>query len=141
MLEEWRDIEDYEGLYQVSNFGRIKRMRFINNMYNFPQERIMKKSLKTNGYEIVRLSKRGVKTTFMVHRLVAKAFIDNPSDYLEINHIDGNKTNNSVENLEWCSRSQNELHAWKNGLKKYTELMKINLNKLNQRKKVKNVRN
>ena len=92
--EIWRVIEGYEGLYWVSNFGRIKS-----------KNKILK--LTKRNYVEVGLIKNGVVKTFYVHRLVANAFIPNPNNYFYINHKDENKLNNHVDNLEWCTKSYN----------------------------------
>lgn len=109
MTEIWRDIEGYDGLYQVSNCGRVKSL-------NYGREgRILKASLKS-GYPFVQFGKCGRQ--IYVHRLVAKAFIPNPDNKPEVNHIDGNKTNNHADNLEWGTRSENNVHAVRLGLMK-----------------------
>ena len=102
--EEWRDIVGYEGLYQVSNLGRIKSLR---NNKNNPREKILKLKLVKNGYYIIFLYKNGKPKWYYVHRLVAIAFIPNPYNLPQVNHIDENKTNNCVENLEWCNQKYN----------------------------------
>ena len=94
-MEEWRDIIEYEGLYQISNKGRVKSLGNNKNR----KEKIL--SLKPiNGYMRVFLYKNGKPKPYSVHRLVAIAFIPNPNNYPEVNHIDEDKTNNIVENLE-----------------------------------------
>ena len=130
--EIWKDIKGYEGLYQVSNIGRIKSLKKYHGKTEnwIEREIILKPQISNTGYYRVRLSNKGVKV-FSVHRLVAKAFIENPNDYKEVNHIDGNKINNCSINLEWCSRSQNEKHAYLTGLAKSTKRKKINQYDLN----------
>ena len=103
MEEIWKDIKGYEGLYQVSNLGRIKSL----TRKNVLKERIIKGGIQKNGYRFVLLYKDKKVRIFKVHRLVAEAFIPNPNEYKEINHIDENKQNNNAENLEWCTRSYN----------------------------------
>lgn len=97
MEEIWKDIEGYEGLYQVSNMGRVKSVR----------RNILLKSRIARGYERVNLSKNGKYLTKKVHRLVANAFIPNPDNLPQVNHKDENKTNNCVDNLEWCDSKYN----------------------------------
>ena len=102
MKEIWKDIKDYEGLYQVSNLGRVKRIT---------TGRVLKPLKHANGYLMVKLSKNSIVYTKTVHRLVAEAFIPNPEHKSEINHIDENKTNNNVSNLEWMTRKENINHG------------------------------
>jgi hypothetical protein len=117
-MEVWKDIKGYEGIYQVSNLGRVKSLaRIVVKAYGAEHrlsERIKKTNLNHLGYEILRLH-NGSGKTFAVHRLVAEAFL-NKTEGLEVNHIDGDKTNNKVSNLEYCTRSQNIQHAYDNGL-------------------------
>ena len=108
MEEIWKDIKGYEGLYQVSNLGRIKSCKY---------NKIMK-SNKSDRYLGINLYKNGKPTTFDIHRIVAKTFIDNPNNYPIVNHIDGNKLNNNVDNLEWCTQSHNVKESYKLGLQK-----------------------
>ena len=93
---------------EVSNFGEVKS-----------HGKIIKGEITSGGYCRVHISHKGVQYKFLVHRLVAEAFILNPNRLPEVNHIDGNKQNNSVDNLEWCTRSQNTSHAFKTGLRNY----------------------
>ena len=115
--EVWKDIEGYEGLYQVSNFGNIKSLARIvhsekRSDYKI-KEKVLKQSDTTTGYKKVELHKDNKKRkSFKVHRLVAQAFIPNPENKREVNHIDGNKHNNNVNNLEWVTSSENKLHAF-----------------------------
>ncbi len=106
MEEEWRDIVGYEGLYQVSNIGRIKSL----NYKRTGKEEILKLIPHNNGYKQVMLSKNGNKKTYYIHRLVAEAFIPNPLGLPEVNHIIDDfehRSDNRVENLEWCTRDYN----------------------------------
>ena len=123
MEEIWKDIKGYEGLYQVSNLGRIKSLdrkaRIQNGAYRQVKGRIVpiRKGEKTN-YPFVGLTKNHKSKMLRIHRLVADAFIPNPNNLPQINHKDGNKTNNNVNNLEWCTPSENCLHAYRVGLHK-----------------------
>lgn len=117
--ECWRDIKGYEGLYQVSNFGRIKALPKKRNNgtgYYIQKEKIMKPQLKNKRYLGIYLTKEGKHKNYLIHRLVAENFILNPNNYPQINHIDCNKLNNNVNNLEWCTQEWNLEHALKNGL-------------------------
>lgn len=116
MQEIWKDIEDYEGLYQVSNFGRIKSLpRNTKNQYS-NKRHIFNPCKDSDGYLVVGLSKNKQPKTLKVHRLVAIAFIPNILNKPQINHIDCDKTNNNVNNLEWVTSSENIVHAYKNKL-------------------------
>lgn len=110
MVEQWRDIPCYEGFYQASTFGNIKRL------YKSGKEKILKPSLKTNGYLIVSLSKNNTRKSFDVHRLVAQVFIPNTENKSQVNHKNGIKTDNRVENLEWITPLENMSHAVSMGL-------------------------
>lgn len=109
MQEIWKDIEGYEGLYQVSNFGRVKSLdRYVlRNENTLFVKVIVLSQLNIRGYLAVRLCNSGKYKNYFVHRLVANAFIHNDNNYSEINHIDENKHNNHVDNLEWCDRKYN----------------------------------
>lgn len=102
-MEEWRNIDEYEGLYQISNYGRVKSTQYHNGTY----ERILKPSKHTDGYPLVNFCKNRQKKWYLVHRLVAQAFIPNPNNLPCVNHKDECKTNNNVDNLEWCTRKYN----------------------------------
>ena len=123
MKEVWKDINGYEGCYQVSNLGRIKSLdRMTNNQYGeyFMKGRILKNSIiKEKGYCRVSLNNGNGKISKRVHRLVAEAFIPNPENKPEVNHKDGNKLNNCVSNLEWCTNKENIEHSIRTGLKKH----------------------
>ena len=119
MKEVWRDIEGYEGLYQVSNLGRVKSFAKKGNW----KEKILIQSKTRDGYNIVGLYKNSKNTTVRVHRVVAKAFIPNPNSFLEVNHKDGNKNNNAVDNLEWCTCEENMKHSWNIGLRRTKDIL------------------
>lgn len=117
-MEQWVDIKGFEGKYQVSNTGKVrslcsKKPRII-SQYN---------TGKYRNYKEVKLYKggRGTDGGYKVHRLVAEAFIPNPENKPQVNHIDGNTFNNDVSNLEWVTNSENQKHAWDNGLHKVTK--------------------
>lgn len=110
MEEVWKDIAGYEGLYQVSNFGRVRSLDRIEkwNGTERPRKgRIMALRPDKNGYLIVGLRNGKFQKTKKVHRLVAEAFVPNNDNLLEVNHIDENKENNIPDNLEWCNNQYN----------------------------------
>ena len=108
--EIWRDVKDYDGLYLVSNLGRVKSL----NYRRTGREEILKPSMNTCGYLFVDLSKYGKQKAFLVHRLVAEAFIPNPENLQQINHKDEDKTNNCVWNLECCDYQYNNNYGTHN---------------------------
>ena len=110
-MEIWKEVKGYEGLYQVSNLGRIKR-HFKNG-----KENILNGKIDKDGYIEVILSKNQNKKYCRLHRLVACAFISNPDDKAEVNHKDRNKRNNDVCNLEWVTPSENVRHTFLTGRK------------------------
>lgn len=108
--ELWKDIKEYEGIYQVSNLGRIKSLKFM-------KEKILKPKKTSKGYLQVLLYKNGKRKYFRIHRLVAETFVPNPYNKPEVNHIDGDKENNKENNLEWTTIQENRKHAYKIGLR------------------------
>ena len=100
-MEIWKDIAGYEGLYQVSSYGRVRNS----------EGEILKQRLDHNGYYMINLSNKGTKKTHKVHRLVGIAFIENPNNLPEINHRDECSKNNHAENLEWCDRQYNNSYG------------------------------
>jgi len=112
-MEIWKDIDGYNGLYQISNIGRVKSLKRWNiSTRDFQdRERIMTPTDNGSGYLIVSLMKNKVKKNHYVHRLVASAFCENPSNQKCVNHIDYDKSNNNCENLEWCSQLENVRHS------------------------------
>lgn len=105
----WKPIKGFEGLYEVSNTGLIKSL----NCYNYKEPRIMHTSLRKDGYLSVGLSKNNKTTTRTVHRIVAETFLPNPNNLEMINHKDEDKSNNNVDNLEWCTVSYNNKYSIK----------------------------
>lgn len=112
MTEEvWKPISGFEGLYEVSNFGSIRRI-------DCDPYRYLKFGYAGRGYSQVHLyGLLGKKRDAYVHRLVAEAFLENPRNCEQVNHIDGNKKNNHVSNLEWCTNRENNAHAWGTGIR------------------------
>lgn len=107
MLEIWKDIDGFEGTYQVSNYGRVRNIKFVGHARSKKQDRILTQSVHRDGYFMVHLSE-GKKDYYpQVHRLVAKAFLENPHGLPHVNHKDENKKNNEVSNLEWCTALYN----------------------------------
>lgn len=104
MKEIFKDIKGYEGLYQISNFGNVKSLK---------RNIILKPSSNRKGYLHIILYKNHKSKNSIIHRLVAQAFIPNPENKPQVNHIDGNKRNNNVNNLEWVTNSENQKHAFK----------------------------
>lgn len=117
-IEIWKDIPNYEGIYQVSNFGRVKslsRIILLRSLYPFiSKEKILKAGKNSYDYYTVVLSKECVRKTITTHILVAITFIPNPNNLPDVNHKDSNKLNNNVDNLEWVSKRENMSHRFKN---------------------------
>ena len=107
MMEIWHDIENYEGLYQISNKGRVK------SLYN-GSERILRPVIDRYGYYKIMLYNDSVRKIFSIHRLVAQAFIPNLYNKPQVNHLDENKKNNSVDNLEWATAKENSNYGSRN---------------------------
>jgi len=110
MNEIWKSIEGYEGIYEVSNLGRVKSLKFN-------KEKYLKNSLNRDGYVIAHLSKNAITKSFTLHRLVSLLFIDKVDGKDYINHINGDKLNNKVDNLEWCTIKENVNHSLNNKLR------------------------
>lgn len=137
--EIWKDIKDFEGLYQISNLGNIKSLeRKVNGKLGSVRTLPEKHMIPTNngrGYLVICLHKYGKRYDRKIHRLVAEAFIPNPDNLPTVNHIDGNKMNNCVDNLEWNTIQENCRHRQDNGLgnieaatiAKYKPIMSINI--------------
>lgn len=118
MEEVWKDVVGYEGKYQVSNYGNVKSLRMWSSVQKryIQRERVLKPYASKSGYLQVGLKVENTRKLGLVHRLVAEAFIQNPDNKREVNHINGNKSDNRVENLEWNTSQENTVHAYKNGL-------------------------
>lgn len=120
MKEIWKDIRGYDGLYEISNLGYVRRKEHIDTKcrqgYRVFKTRDLKSWHNYKGYLKVSLSKNNNSHEKFVHRLVAEAFIPNPLMLPQVNHIDGNKDNNCVDNLEWCTCKENIKHSYENNL-------------------------
>lgn len=143
MQEIWKDIYfeengviwDYRGYYQVSNLGKIKSLerKIWNGKVHYTrQEKIMKPTKNKNGYQLIGLKINKNEKKFLVHRLVAIHFIQNPNNKPQVNHEDGNKENCCVSNLTWVTNGENQKHAYKIGLKKIGEEEKQRFRKRNK---------
>lgn len=126
MLEEWKDIKGYEGIYQVSTLGNIKsleRTYWHGDRWYHQKERLLSLTCDSSGYKSVMLyDAQHQSRRVMVHLLVAKAFIPNPDNLPEVNHIDEDKTNSKVDNLEWCTRLYNANYG--TGRKRWYDAMR-----------------
>lgn len=114
-MEQFKPIEGYDGIYEISSLGNV-----VSNYSG--KRKILKQSLMTSGYKFIRVKKDGKYKNLSVHRLIATHFLENPNSYEQVNHKDGNKLNNDISNLEWCTRSQNIKHMYDMGLKSYRPL-------------------
>jgi hypothetical protein len=115
-MEKWKDIKGYEGIYQVSDLGNIKsldRLAWNGHAMHIHKGRLMKP--KGAKYKEIHLCKEGKIKKHYMHRLVAQAFIDNPNNKPQVNHLNGVHADNRLENLEWCTAEENNKHAWDNG--------------------------
>ena len=115
--EIWKPIEGFEGLYEISNIGRVKSI----GTYNTCKRGIMSPMIDPDGYLHVRLYNNGISKDIAVHRLVAVAFISNPNNYRYVNHKDENTQNNKVSNLEWCTNSYNLIYSKGKKVAQYTK--------------------
>jgi hypothetical protein len=118
-MEIWKDIVGYEGLYQVSDMGRVRSLDRIvngNGGSQLKKGKTLKQDVNMNGYSLVRLCKYGVAIGVSVHRLVALAFLPNDNTSLQVNHKDEVKANNNLDNLEWCTASYNTNYGSRNDI-------------------------
>ena len=129
---EWKPVLGYEFDYEVNNLGQIRTLKNSPKLKKFS---ILKpQTSRRNGYVYQMLYKDGEPKLCRVHRIVAQSFINNPSGYMQVNHKDGDKTNNNVLNLEWCSQSQNMKHAYRNKLQIPSQKQKEAVARANLRK-------
>ena len=120
-MENWKDVVGYEGIYEVSDKGRVrtKEGKTTNSILHGTRvwkSRVLKEKNQKSRDVRFSLWKNKMSKSFLAHQLVAKAFIPNPNNYTQINHIDGNPRNNHVDNLEWCDYKHNNNHAFDNDL-------------------------
>lgn len=118
--EIWKDVVGYEGIYQISNFGKVLSLSYRDKGYS----KIRISQTDVSGYSVIDLHLNKKRKNFKIHRLVAIAFILNPENKPQINHKDGDKLNNYICNLEWCTASDNIYHAYRNGLNYMSERQK-----------------
>lgn len=128
MKEIWKPVKGFEGLYEVSNTGYVKSLKRTVDTYNGEKRVFNERILKLHSSKLtkrhpkpmyhIELWKDNKRTVKMIHRLVAETFIPNPDGKPEVNHKDGNRAHNSVDNLEWVTSSENSLHAYRTGLAK-----------------------
>lgn len=117
MNEIWKSIVGNREIYAISNFGNVKTLDREGARGLIVKGHALTQHKNSSGYYRVNMNLYGKQQSFLVHRLVALYFVENKNGYEFVNHIDGNKLNNRSDNLEWCTRSENEVHAWKIGLK------------------------
>ena len=136
-MREYRDIKGYEGRYQISKDGFIKSLArkvvYKNGKVYNRKVRLLKICFNTDGYPVIGLYKKNKSCTYRVHRLVAEAFIPNPENKTDVNHIDGIKTNNQASNLEWVTHQENVIHAYYTGLREGRKGENHHGNKLTER--------
>jgi hypothetical protein len=120
-MEIWLDAVGFSGWYEVSNLGNVRSVSRVvkrKRGFAFWKGRRLRKRIHSGGYYNANMSVDGVSHYRFIHRMVAEAFIPNPENLPFVNHIDGNKKNNNVENLEWCTEQENNIHALETGLRK-----------------------
>lgn len=129
-MEKWKAVKDYEGIYEVSNKGKVrtvegKTTQSVRHGERVWKQRVLKSKIDGGGYMRVALYKNKKPKDFLVHRLVAIAFCRRRNDQNYVNHIDGNPSNNDANNLEWCTSMENVHHAFKNGLMKTNQPIRL----------------
>lgn len=117
-VEVWKDIPNYEGIYQVSTLGRVRSLTrdVWHGTFSYTRKGVIMSTFNTTDYDSLTLHKDGIRKIYTVHRLVAMTFLPNPDNLPDVNHKDGNKLNNRLDNLEWCTASDNVKHAIRTGL-------------------------
>ena len=133
--EKFKPIEGYEGLYEIENFGTVVSLRKTYGKCVIIGRYVLKEIEHRDGYRKVNLYRFGKMKTVQIHRLVAKAFIPNPYNLREVNHKNGDKTDNRVENLEWCTSQYNTKHAYDNNLGNLKTKADLNLKRINAKSK------
>lgn len=118
MKEHWKEIKGNREIYEVSNLGNVRTKDREGARGRKIKGHVLTQHDNSNGYPRCGMNIDGKPKSYLVHRLVAKLFIPNPDNKPDVNHKNGDKHDNSVKNLEWCTKSENEKHAWKNGLKR-----------------------
>lgn len=132
-LEIWKPVKGYEKYYEISNLGRLVSLDYRGNGYR----QILKTNINKNGYEQIRLNVNKIGKNKKIHRLVAESFLPNPENKKCVNHKDSNRINNRVDNLEWCTHSENIIHGFKNGFIYRTSGEDSKVSKLNNEKVIK----
>lgn len=135
-LKEFVPVIGYEGYYEVNRIGQVKSLaRFVKNgnRYIFRKERILKSIMGNCGYYVVVLCKNSIKKPHTIHRIIAITFIPNPENKPQVNHINGIKSDNSINNLEWCTSSENSKHAHDTGLQVSTSRIEVYCSVTNKR--------
>lgn len=127
--EIWRDITWYEDIYQISSLGNLKSLYFINCKYKIKRDKLKKQQNDKDGYKILLLSNNKATQNKKIHRLVAEAFIPNPENLPCVNHKNWIKTDNSIENLEWCTHKYNNEHSYRELGRKWVSGADSNLSK------------
>ena len=124
MQEQWKEVVGFNGFYEVSSLGRVRSLdrkvfrlgRFGQDSHNVYKGKLIPVWQTSNGYYRITLNREGKKSNHLVHRLVANAFLENPKSKETVNHKNGIKADNRLENLEWATRSEQIIHAWETGL-------------------------